>query len=885
MPLTMNRSGQDEQTWFTFSYSPIYDGAGSVAGLFCACTETTDQVLASRRKDEAIAADGLRQTRQSALIELDDSLAELLEPEDIAQAASRILGEALGASRVGYGTIDSSTRCITIEGDWVATGQASATGEHRFDEYGRYVDDLLEGRAAIVRDVRKAPRTAESVEAHMRYDIHALLDVPAVEGGKTIAQMLVHSDRPRDWTSEEVEFTRAFAERTRAAVARREAERRLELGREELRRLADNLPLLVSSVDTDLRYVFTNKGYEDWFGEPAESFCGRFIRDVLGEEVFRLMQPRFERVLSGHRVSVDQLMPYSRGGMRYTHTELIPRRDAEGAVEGFYAVVQDITDRRDADLRRRVLVELNDAIRDLTDAGEIAHASARVLAQALNVSRVGYGVMDTRAETVTVERDYNAPGIPSIAGVIHFRDFGSYIDDLSRGEVVVLDDAARDPRISDGGAALDRIQARALINLPLMEKGEVVALLFVNNASARPWSASDVSLVREVAERVRTATERARVTVAVRENEARLRFLDDLSSEVSRLTDADDILECTTRLTARHLGVSNCAYADMDDDQDGFTIRGDWYDDGMSSIRGHYRLADFGRLAVQELGAGRPLIINDNMKEISPHEAATFQSLGISATICMPLVKQGRLTPLMAVHHRRPHPWTNEELATLREVTERSWAHIERVRSQDALRESEARFRNMADNTPMMMWVTDHTGACEYLNKTWYDFTGQTPELAEGFGWLDAAHPDDRASAEEAFRRANAARRPFRVEYRLRRYDGLYRWVIDAASPRFASDGRYLGYVGSVIDIDERREAEDALRATDARLRDLNATLEDRVTERTYELQAAHEALRQSQKMEAVGQLTGGIAHDFNNLLAGISGALELSPSGWPRVG
>ena len=141
-----------------------------------------------------------------------------------------------------------------------------------------------------------------------------------------------------------------------------------------------------------------------------------------------------------------------------------------------------------------------------------------------------------------------------------------------------------------------------------------------------------------------------------------------------------------------------------------------------------------------------------------------------------------------------------------------------RNRAEDALRESEERFRNMADNAPVIMWVTDPTGYCTYLNRRWYEFTGQTPEAAEGLGWLDATHPDDKAHAERVFLESNAARRPFRVEYRLRRADGTYRWAIDAASPRFAADGTYSGYVGSVIDIDERREAEEAARASEARL-------------------------------------------------------------------
>ncbi len=139
------------------------------------------------------------------------------------------------------------------------------------------------------------------------------------------------------------------------------------------------------------------------------------------------------------------------------------------------------------------------------------------------------------------------------------------------------------------------------------------------------------------------------------QSEALFRFLDRLGQDAARSTDADEILAITTRLTAQHLGLSNCAYADMDEDQDGFTIRGNWHAPGSPSIVGHYSLADFGKLAVQELSAGRPLVINDNLKELSPEEAKTFQDLGIGATICMPLVKGGKLTALMAIHDKEPH--------------------------------------------------------------------------------------------------------------------------------------------------------------------------------------------------------------------------------------
>jgi PAS domain S-box-containing protein len=118
-----------------------------------------------------------------------------------------------------------------------------------------------------------------------------------------------------------------------------------------------------------------------------------------------------------------------------------------------------------------------------------------------------------------------------------------------------------------------------------------------------------------------------------------------------------------------------------------------------------------------------------------------------------------------------------------------------------------------------MMWVTDPSGYCIYLNRRWYEFTGQSKAEAEGFGWLDATHPDDKARTEEAFHAANAERLLFQIEYRLRRADGSYRWVLDTASPRLSEAGEFLGYVGSVIDIHERIQAEERLRESEDHFR------------------------------------------------------------------
>ncbi len=148
------------------------------------------------------------------------------------------------------------------------------------------------------------------------------------------------------------------------------------------------------------------------------------------------------------------------------------------------------------------------------------------------------------------------------------------------------------------------------------------------------------------------------------------------------------------------------------------------------------------------------------------------------------------------------------------EITERNQVEV-------ALRRSEQRFRDMADNAPAMIWVTDATGYCTYLNQGWYDFTGQTEETGLGFGWLGVVHPEDSERSKTVFLQANTQHQAFRLEYRLRRRDGVYCWAIDAASPWFGENGEFKGYIGSVIDISDRKQAEEALRISEERYRTL----------------------------------------------------------------
>ncbi|RUY08665.1 GAF domain-containing protein, partial [Mesorhizobium sp. M7A.F.Ca.US.005.03.2.1] len=470
--------------------------------------------------------------------------------------------------------------------------------------------------------------------------------------------------------------------------------------------------------------------------------------------------------------------------------------------------------------RFQLLAGLGDRIREIDDPAELAFAAAELLGKHFGISRAGYGTIDLEKETIVIDRDWNAPGIRSLAGTLNFRDYGSYVDDLKRGETVVFENAETDPRTHDHAEALKAISAQSVINMPVTERGGLVALLYLNHSEPRHWTPAEVALVSEVADRTRTAIERLRAEKALRENAERLAFLDRLGREISPATDADAVMEVTTRLLGEHLGVSICAYADMEPDQDHFTIRGDWSAPGSPSIRGYYSLADFGRLAVGNLTANRPLVINNNLEEIAPEEAKTFQDIGITATICMPLVKQGRLAALMAVHDTQRRVWSQRELSLLAEVTERSWAHIERVRSEQAARASEERLRLATDAAAIGTWDYDPITRVLRWDDRCKALFGLPPEAEVTYesAFLAGLHPEDRERADEAVRRALAPGESSRydIEYRtIGLRDGKERWIAATGESLFRS-GRAVRFIGTVMDITARKRVENQLQMMNA---------------------------------------------------------------------
>jgi len=258
-----------------------------------------------------------------------------------------------------------------------------------------------------------------------------------------------------------------------------------------------------------------------------------------------------------------------------------------------------------------------------------------------------------------------------------------------------------------------------------------------------------------------------------------------------------------------------------------------------------------------------------------------YRRSGIRAVQSTPLrSRSGRPLGMLSTHWRTPHTPTDDDFTFFDVLARQASDLIEQAIADEALRDSEARFRLIANTAPVMIWMSGIEGQITYLNQTWLEFTGRPLDAMVGQVQADVLHPDEAARCREQFAKAFDRREPFEMEHRLRRHDGEYRWTVTAGVPRYEVDGSFAGYIGTGVDITERKRAEEALSGVSQKLIEAHEEersriareLHDDINQRLAVVSVRLGSLKQSSPVPAadLNEEIGKVGQEIANIVADI---------------
>ncbi|MBA9071270.1 PAS domain S-box-containing protein [Methylobacterium sp. RAS18] len=599
----------------------------------------------------------------------------------------------------------------------------------------------------------------------------------------------------------------------------------------------------------DFRYIELNPAFERLVGLPAAEARGRTGREVVPDLDLWWVET-YDRIAA---TGLPARLEHTDTPMgRWFEVSVYPQ-----ANDRLLILYDDVTERkvaetalRDREERQAFLLALSDAVRSLTDPEAIQSAACRLVGERLDVDRCYYATADEAAGIIRIAWDHVRGDAPSIAGEHRLADFEWSAEILRRGECHVLADTqASVPEASR--PAFAALQIGACMGTPLIKNGSLVGALWVTHSTPRDWTDADLGLLREVAERIWSAVERGRAEADIRRKNAVLEGINRI------------FREALTAPTEEELGRVCLAVAE-DVTQSAFSFMGevdhenDRFDELSISDRGwqHFAMENsafskgvgpkglkihglYGRV----LRDGKSLIANDPGSH--PDRIGTPAGHpSLQAFLGVPLKRNGQTIGMIGLGNRAGG-YRSEDLEAAEALAPAILQALLSKRTADTLRESEERFRTLAELVPSLLWNCDPEGKVIVVNQQWGAYTGQTQEEVQNGGWLATIPTDEREETKRIFTEAFTTGRPVERQQRIRRRDGPFRWFLIRHAPARDAEGRITRWIGAATDIHDQHIAAQSLRAEEARqafLLDLADRLQDQ-TDPQAALQTVVEAL------------------------------------------
>lgn len=618
--------------------------------------------------------------------------------------------------------------------------------------------------------------------------VTAYLGVPLrTSEGHTLGSLCAIDDQPREWSIED----RVALEELAALVTteldfrdqlrrREEMEGTLRRREQQLRFVTDNAPVLLAQCDAQHRFVFVNRSAGQRLDLDPNEVVGRHIADVIGHEAHRRLLPYIERVLDGEEVEFETEVPYRKLGVRTMHAAYSPSFDERGTVVGWLAAFTDLTERR----RTESALSLSQNRLNLaTQTGKIGLWEWDVVADKVTWSESLYAIHGLRP-------DEFSGTVEGFSRLVHPEDR----DAVAKGIAEAL----------SGEAAYER-EFRAL-----RPDGGVV------------WLFTNAVVVRSEGKPVRMEGATLDITDRKRaefELQRRSRALEILNRVATSLVAERDIERITRIVTDAGRRLAGAAF-------------------GMFHRRGPEGSAGAGPLDPVLRGEG-PVRVADLQAEGLPEsghpiEAWLQDERPVRSCVAVPVVaNSGAVLGALFFGRTEPGAFSRDDEDELKTLASQAAIALDSAGlytalqteltdhrgAETALRESETRFRTMADNIAQFAWMAAPDGFIHWYNRRWFDFTGTTLEEMKGWGWKRVHHPDHVDRVVEKFSRHLRTQETWEDTFPLLGADGVYRWFLSRAIPIRGESGEVLQWFGTNTDITDLRRAEEALRESEERLK------------------------------------------------------------------
>ena len=554
-------------------------------------------------------------------------------------------------------------------------------------------------------------------------------------------------------------------------------------------------PCLV--LDREFRVAHANRAWAHATGRALSDALGRPAAEVLAvdPDAAAAVLASLERVLATGEP--DALPPIRVAADRHWRLEHAPVLGDDGAVAWIAQQAVDVTGQVRAETELRARTErqafraaLEDRLRGLADAEEVVAAAAEALGRHMGAAQVGYGEIDASGEWLLIDREWNDGAVGSNARRHRLDDYGSdFIADLRRGRTVVVEDVRLDARTC-APEALDtfaRAGVASFVTVPLVKEGRLVAVLGVHHGEPRRWPRHEVALAEQVAERTWTAAARARSEAELRRSEARLAS----ALEVARLGTFDwDLVTGGVALDDRARALFGFG---ADEGRTADEVFARVHPDDLPRVRAE----------MADATAARARLENEYRLRLPDGTARVVYSVA------------------------EPVPGPDGALARMAGVFA---DETPRRAAQAAERELGERYRLAASATNDAIWDWDLASGRVQWNDAVHALFGHVLCGGESTGdwWMDHIHPDDRARVVDAIHAVidgDGVR--WTGEYRFLKHDGGHAHVLDRGFVLRDEAGRAVRMIGAMLDLTERREAEAALRAEEARYRSLFETMDE----------------------------------------------------------